>query len=84
MCGGEIRRAITRALETAVMRRSVGNRLMLACLVGVAQPYIELARKCRSGYETSDACVIAPFPMQRGASTEVKAPRSSHGVAMLR
>ena len=32
-------------------------RLIIALAIGWAEPSIELARKCREGFETSEACV---------------------------
>lgn len=36
---------------------SVLIRLTIALAVGIAEPSIELAWKCRDGFETSEACV---------------------------
>jgi hypothetical protein len=39
-------------------RRSAWSwRLLVALLIGIAEPHVELAWKCRAGFETSEACV---------------------------
>jgi hypothetical protein len=48
----------------------------LAIAVGLAEPYLELAWKCREGFETSEACVWGRsyFPLSRAAGLLLIAP----------
>ena len=47
--------------------RSTWALLGLALAVGLAEPYVELAWKCREGFEASEACVWGRsyFPLGR-------------------
>ena len=66
-----------RALVTAPNAR---YRLLLTGLValaiGIVEPYVEIAWKCRAGLETSEACVWGRslFPLGRIVSPVVIAP----------
>jgi hypothetical protein len=44
--------------EPSRPRRSPWSwRLWVALLIGIAEPHVELAWKCRAGFEASEACV---------------------------
>ena len=51
-------------------------RVLAALAVGVVEPYVELAWKCRAGFESSEACVWgrAFLPLGRVAGLVIVAP----------
>jgi hypothetical protein len=60
----------------SVPSRSLLIRIGLALAIGVAEPYLELAWKCRQGLEASEACVWGRslFPLSRAAGLLIVAP----------
>ena len=58
----------------------------IALAVGLAEPYAELAWKCRAGYETSEACVWGRslFPLGRIAGLLIIAPLTFCLLAIVR
>ena len=56
--------------------RAVVLRIVVALMIGIAEPYLELAWKCRPGYETSEACVWARayLPLSRWIGLLLIAP----------
>jgi hypothetical protein len=50
--------------------------MAIALAVGLAEPYLEVAWKCRAGYETSEACVWGRslFPLGQIAGLLIVAP----------
>ena len=51
-------------------------RVGLALVIGLAEPYLEIAWKCRTGFEISEACVWGRslFLLSRGAGLLIVAP----------
>ena len=60
----------------ARMSSGVLIRIAIALVVGLAEPSIELAWKCREGFETSEACVWgkAYLPLSRALGLLIIAP----------
>jgi hypothetical protein len=61
------------------MTKGSRSLLLLACIalaVGLAEPPIEVAWKCRAGFETSEACVWGKslFPLGRAVGLVIIAP----------
>jgi len=56
--------------------RSTWILLSLALAVGLVEPYLEIAWKCRQGFETSEACVWGRsfLPLGRVAGLVLVAP----------
>jgi hypothetical protein len=56
--------------------RSTWVLLALALAIGLAEPYLELAWRCRNGFATSEACVWGRsyLPLSRAAGLLLVAP----------
>ncbi len=56
--------------------RSTLIRIAVALVIGLAEPYLEIAWKCRTGFESSEACVWGRslFLLGRGAGLFIVAP----------
>jgi hypothetical protein len=66
--------------------RAVLICITIALAVGLAEPYVEVAWKCRAGYETSEACVWGRslLPLGRIAGLLIVAPATFGLLAIVR
>jgi hypothetical protein len=58
------------------MTRRAFVRIVLAVVIGLVEPHVEIVWKCRSGFEASEACVWARslLPLGRVVAPLVVAP----------
>ena len=66
--------------------RSTWVLIGLALAVGLAEPYLELAWKCRAGLEASEACVWGRsyFPLSRVMGVALVAPLAFVALVIVR
>ena len=67
-------------------RQTLVILILVALAIGLAEPLVEVAWKCRAGFETSEACVWGKslMPLGRIAGLVIVAPLSFAVLLLLR